>query len=674
MLNKDSCEKLIKEVEENTTIYQRFMFLLARLVGRWDPPSIEFLKEHTGFRPDYAHKDGLDGRYRTTKTMKTMVSAWRSADKLLEKPMSENELDKIDDACDEALRDLDKQRQRDQGDSDHSDAEKESVHSARLNYDYWNSVNHTVSFDPSNSRLPMIAGCLLNTHTGRKVVTPVLVDSGATISVVSLEVLKQLNVSTSQLKTDNNITISTVVSSCRSHGTIDLPLYMTDISGKVCMIFVRWVVISGPQMKKSILGCDALQALQYKLEYTKDQQHLLTIWAVSSAKNAVRRKFNLKNILDSALYSNLKEVSRGKSVTTFVADEPPVFEGNNISLTCDEDRVHVDCSSNGNISHRYKVDSDEDGVPTRIYSEVSLGIHSVDLDYNSRAIQVKMSSTEKERDDLLFKIEEDVACVEEEMNFIKIQEQEEADLARNDHMDRLNTGLDIDEIITSCYDSEEEDLNHIDNDLWADLPELDSDAFESDDAMEWSDDDDADSDGDYAHKRSATMLRRHGRVRRLDRVDQAKLRIMECSHVHTDRTLDDSHDDQVLERAQEYQDNTPSLVKEDAPPGPKLPKTEHLEEISPRVRRNFQQLFEDNVEAFSQSNFDIGRVTVLPAVVRGRPGVRPVAEGSRRYAMNELQIIREHCEAMARAGVVERIDYKQVDPNLVHHLHLVIRN
>ena len=82
------------------------MFLLARLVGRWDPPSIEYLKKHTGFSPDYAHKDGANARYRTTKMMKNIVSEWRAADKLLTKPMSEEELLKVENACDTALKNI----------------------------------------------------------------------------------------------------------------------------------------------------------------------------------------------------------------------------------------------------------------------------------------------------------------------------------------------------------------------------------------------------------------------------------------------------------------------------------------------------------------------------------------------------------------------------------------
>ena len=80
------------------------MFLLARLVGRWDPPSISYLKEHTGFSPDYAHHDGRDGILMTTKAIKNMVTEWRTADKMLNKPMSEEELTKVDNACNEAMK------------------------------------------------------------------------------------------------------------------------------------------------------------------------------------------------------------------------------------------------------------------------------------------------------------------------------------------------------------------------------------------------------------------------------------------------------------------------------------------------------------------------------------------------------------------------------------------
>ena len=79
---------MIREIEDSTSIFDRFLFILTRLAGRFDAQTIEYMKENTGFDPTFDTQDGIDGRYKTTLELRRMMSSWRAADKLLKKPMN----------------------------------------------------------------------------------------------------------------------------------------------------------------------------------------------------------------------------------------------------------------------------------------------------------------------------------------------------------------------------------------------------------------------------------------------------------------------------------------------------------------------------------------------------------------------------------------------------------
>ena len=576
---------MIARVTKENSVYDLFIFILTRLMSRYDQPTLDYLREHTKGDPLFDIDDGAGKVYKTTKMIRNMVSSWKAADKLMHKPMSQQELKNLDQKCAEVM------NQSGGGpEVNHvhlkTEQQKELPSSVSTdNRDRWAQCNHTVKFSPSNVQLPTLAGCLVNPRGGDKVPQAFLADTGASISVISLQTLQKLGIAVTQLKNDVSFTVSTAVNSTEALGYIPLPCFLTDVRGSMYRIFVNWVVIKSNTLTRSIIGIDTLIALQYRMEWKPPNEHLLTIWSVSEAFKHVRRTFSLQNPMATTVFRNKDTVEPGKQTAVFTSNQFPAYrQGSQLAARCNASEVQISPPEARNPEEYIRVICNNNGDPVKMYTEIQLDVYSMNISHGPDSLEVSFDLPEETKDEMVLR------------------------------MFDVNSAEEL-----------EEELNHI--------------------QME-----------DDQHKLQYIMN---------NEVLHEGLQHTEPEG-EVDAELRQGLEDDALEEAMDVLD--PSVDKDvGTEPGPKIPSTAHL----PGEQANMlHQLFISFLDVFSQHPADLGHVTAVPpAQAVLRPGAKLVPEGRRRYAPNEIEIMRTHVEEMLAANIIEEIP--PCGAEKIHWLHLL---
>ena len=591
---------MIREIEDSTSIFDRFLFVLTRLAGRFDAQTINYMKENTGFDPTFDTQDGVDGRYKTTLELRRMMSSWRAADKLLKKPMKESELAELERQCDKALEGM-KPRPPKKRKKSFSSGEPQNGEEVNTfvptgdNSDYWAEVEHTVKVSTNIHALPILVGCLLSPSTKKKLVCGLLADTGASISIMPRDMLTSLGLSVANIQQDRSFKVSTALGVSKADGYVSLPVYLVDIQGNINRVFIKFVVLNTKHLNKAIIGIDSLVTLSYRMEY-KHPQHTLTIWSVSAADKNVRRTYDLKNPTDSILFKNTSTLVPGSCHAIFTSDDLPAFNhSSNLVYSCNNSDVNISVKECG--PPVYKCECDDDGHPIKIYSEMKMPVHTFTATHQPRDVEVRIALPDQEKDAMILKM------------------------------------FEVDSI-----DLLEDELNMLESKSFRVLEEAEEDSWV------------------YCTDEEAKM----------DVSEPEDCEVNTADVLPPDPDLQEGEEDRILEETQERLDTTPL-----ADGGSPL-KTPDISHLPPEWRKRFADLFERYPTAFAQSSTDLGEVTALPpARVRARPNIAPRKEGQRRYAFTERKIIEEHIQEMIQAGVIEEVEYKDVDEDIIHWLHLV---
>ena len=136
------CEALVKKVSSEMTIYDRFKYIITRLCSRYDEDTVNYLKANYGVDPAWDINEGAEGKYRTTSQVRNMIRSWKQNTELVHKPMTEEQLDKLDRQCREAQEILRTGPTK----VGRKKQTKEQVEHRKGNEDYWGDVNHVVNF------------------------------------------------------------------------------------------------------------------------------------------------------------------------------------------------------------------------------------------------------------------------------------------------------------------------------------------------------------------------------------------------------------------------------------------------------------------------------------------------------------------------------------------------
>ena len=433
------CEALVKKVSSEMTIYDRFKYIITRLCSRYDEDTVNYLKTNYGVDPAWDINEGAEGKYRTTSQVRNMIRSWKQNTELVHKPMTEEQLDKLDRQCREAQEILRPGPTK----VGRKKQTKEQVEHRRGNEDYWGDVNHVVNFRPGNAGLPQLVGCLKDPKGEGRIVSSFLVDSGATMSVMPRSTLEKLGVTLDRLDNRVRIKIATALAETQALGCITLPLYIKDIQGRFNKILVTWIVIDSPSLKRNILGVDILSFLNYRLEY-KDDRHLLTLHCLTGKDNLVRRSYDLTDCVQSANFSNLTKIPSGISRAKFVSGNPPAFlSGQKMSLSCNQTDVKIAAFETDEPEKYFRLELDEKGEPKNIYGEIELEVNNVTHQHRPGVVDVKLSPPEGTALECLAKLfqDNDLAETEEELQRAMRTDDETQQEALIYHMERIEEEL-----------------------------------------------------------------------------------------------------------------------------------------------------------------------------------------------------------------------------------------
>ena len=428
----------MKKISAEMTIYDRFKYIITRMCSRYDKDTVTYLKKNYGVDPAWDVDEGAEGKFRTTSQIRNMIRSWKQNTDLVHKPMTEEELDKLDLQCQNAQEVLSpgpskagrKKGRRDEG-------------QRNSNADYWADVNHVVNFRPSNAGLPQIVGCLIVPSTGLRLVSPFLIDSGATMSVMPLSTLKKLNISVAELDNRVKINIATALAETQALGCITLPLYIKDIQGKFNKIIVTWIVIDSPSLTRNILGVDILSFLQYRLEYRGDG-HLLTLHCLTKGNSLVRRSYDLTDCVQEVSFSNLQDIPEGKSRSKFVSGNLPAFQsGQKMSLSCNQTEIKLEGFQTEEPERYYRLKLDEQGEPDEIYSEIEVDVFNTESKVSPGAVGIKLTPPAETAEECLAELftDEGIEEMEEELRQSKDSDDESWDESLLNHMDVMEEEL-----------------------------------------------------------------------------------------------------------------------------------------------------------------------------------------------------------------------------------------
>ena len=410
------CEELVKKVMQSNTIYSLFVFIISRLHSRYDPETLAFLAKHTNGNPLYNINDGARGQktLMTAQNIRNMIRTWKAKQDFISKPFTNAELEDLEKRCNDVI---EENKEINNIQTGVPDLTKGVI---SRNQDFWGKVNNTIHYKLGNTMLPTLAGCLVNRRTGQKSLRPFLTDTGASLSLLSLDTLKALDIHVNELRQDVKFRITTACGQTRCLGYRDFIVFLSDVKGRIYSVQVTFAVIDSPNLPRDIIGLDCLTALGYAMQY-KNGDHTITLSVISEQGKLVRRIFNLDNPLASFTLKNKETITPGLNQVSFECDSLPVYEGNMPrTLYCNNSQVSVTPPKCFEAPEKYyAMKTDSDGNPVQLKYEIKLDVfNSSAEEISPKVVQIRCEPTDTVRQNLSAQLfsEEDVQAMAMEMD------------------------------------------------------------------------------------------------------------------------------------------------------------------------------------------------------------------------------------------------------------------
>ena len=259
------------------TLYCKFLFLIKRLAGIFSHDERQLIEAKTGQPMKYYLEDGCP-RYASLTTIRSLVKQWKASNHNNEfsEPQYQEILRVIQQGMDDInagnVRAVEPQEMR----------EEEKPGEVQI------SANTTVLWTEQwASRLPQLTGYLV-CGDGRLQSEAIVVDTGASLSIISANKFRELGLTSAVLDTQHNFKVDTAAGKCGSLGIWKTYCFLRS-GGKYYKLELELLVLES-NLDKILIGIPTLRKSDYRLQYNKGEE-LLKLKVLTSGNRWQVRTF-----------------------------------------------------------------------------------------------------------------------------------------------------------------------------------------------------------------------------------------------------------------------------------------------------------------------------------------------------------------------------------------------
>ena len=252
------------------TLYEILIFLIMRISGRWTQQEREYIFHETGYIPDYENHLDKEALLVTSKTLREFVKKWKNSN-IKDLPLTGKQIDYLDTKLERIHDEIVS------GKVPTFECEGEAVHVYLM----------------AASSLPLLEGAVAH-EDGSLVATNLLIDSGAAINCMRLDVYQSLGKKKNQIDRSKSYNIVTAgEGQVKALGTVVIDLFALGLCGKWYKFQkVKVLILSGGKAPPFILGIKEIRERQFQWSCRKHGIPENICLSVKNRKNeTVRRKF-----------------------------------------------------------------------------------------------------------------------------------------------------------------------------------------------------------------------------------------------------------------------------------------------------------------------------------------------------------------------------------------------